>query len=385
MVKKFSVVVYLAIALAFWMPQPALADSRVVASIKPIHSLAAAIMEGVGEPALIVKGFESVHDYQPKPSDAKLLEEADVVVWIGPDLESSISTAIRNLAKDAISVELSKIDGLKLFEFRESHVHHDEDGHDEDHDEEEESDDHGDDHDEEREDEDHDEEREGDDHDDGRDDDHDEERDEDEDHEGEREDDHDDEEREDEDEHGEEHDEDRDMHGEGALDMHVWLDVSNAMLMADEIARALKVAYPQHSDLFDSNHKSLVEKLHGFKRELEEQADSIRERPYIVFHDAYQYLEKWLGLESVAAVTLNPTITPGVGQINEIREAVVETGALCAFAEPQFNPGILKIVGEGTELEMGMLDPLGLDVEAGPNAYFEIMQNMINALRNCLT
>lgn len=345
MIKKTFAVVHLAIALAFWMPQSALADSRVVASIKPIHSLAAAIMDGVGEPALIVKGFESVHDYQPKPSDAKLLEEADVVVWVGPDLESSISSAIRNLAKDAISVELSKIDGLTLFEFRESHVHHDE---------EEESDD-------------HDEERE------------------DEDHEGEREDDDHDEERDDEDEHGEEHDEDRDGHEEGALDMHVWLDVSNAMLMADEIARALKVAYPQHSDLFDSNHKSLVEKLHGFKRELEEQADSIRERPYIVFHDAYQYLEKWLGLESVAAVTLNPTITPGVGQINEIKEAVVETGALCAFAEPQFNPGILKIVGEGTDLEMGMLDPLGLDVEAGPNAYFEIMQNMVAALRDCLT
>ena len=167
--------------------------------------------------------------------------------------------------------------------------------------------------------------------------------------------------------------------------MHVWLDVSNAILMADEIARVLKVAYPQHSDLFDSNHKSLLEKLHDLERELEKQADSIRERPYIVFHDAYQYLEKSLGLESVAAVTLNPTITPGVGQINEIREAVIETGAICAFAEPQFNPGILKIVGEGTELEMGMLDPLGYDVEAGPNAYFEIMRNMLTALRDCLT
>ncbi len=333
MIKKTSAVVYLAIALAFWMPQTALADSRVVASIKPIHSLAAAIMDGVGEPALIVKGFESVHDYQPKPSDAKLLEEADVVVWIGPDLESSISTAIRNLSKNAISVELSEVDGLTLFGFRESHVHHDEE------------DDHG------------------------------EEGEEDEDHEGERED----------DDHGEERDEDRDMHEEGELDMHVWLDVSNAILMADEIARALKVAYPQHSDLFDSNHKSLLENLHDLERELEKQADSIRERPYIVFHDAYQYLEKSLGLESVAAVTLNPTITPGVGQINEIREAVIETGAICAFAEPQFNPGILKIVGEGTELEMGMLDPLGYDVEAGPNAYFEIMRNMLTALRDCLT
>ncbi len=338
MIKKKFAVVHLVIALAFWIPQPALADSRVVASIKPIHSLAAAIMEGVGEPALIVTGFESVHDYQLKPSDAKLLEEADVVVWIGPELESSISSAIFNLSKNAISVELSEVDGLKLFGFRESHVHHDEEMDD---------------------------------------DDHDEDREEDEDHEGEREDDDHAEERE-----GDDHDED---HDEGALDMHVWLDVSNAILMADEIARALKVAYPQHSDLLDSNHKSLLEKLHGFKRELEKQADSIRERPYIVFHDAYQYLEKWLGLESVAAVTLNPTITPGVGQINEIREAVVETGALCAFAEPQFNPGILKIVGEGTDLEMGMLDPLGLDVEAGPNAYFEIMQNMVAALRDCLT
>ncbi len=384
MIKKTSAVVYLAIALAFWIPQSALADTRVVASIKPIHSIAAAIMDGVGEPALIVKGFESVHDYQPKPSDAKLLEEADVVVWIGPDLESSISTAIRNLSKNAISVELSKVNGLTLLEFRESHVHHDEDEHGEDH-EEEDEDHEGDDHEEEKEDEDHEGEREDDDHGEEREgDDHEEEK-EDEDHEGEREEDGHDEERDDGDEHGEEHDEDQDMHEEGELDMHVWLDVSNAILMADEIARVLIVAYPQHSDIFDSNRKSLLEKLHGLELELEKQADSIRERPYIVFHDAYQYLEKSLGLESVAAVTLNPTITPGVGQINEIREAVIETGAICAFAEPQFSPGILKVIGEGTELKMGMLDPLGYDVEAGPNAYFEIMRNMITALRDCLT
>ena len=138
MIKKLFTVVYFVLALALLMPQTVLADTRVVATIKPVHSLTASIMDGVGEPALIVEGIESPHDYQPKPSDAKLLEEADVVVWIGPDLESAISTAILNLSKNAISVELSKTEGLKLFKFRSSHVHHDEeehmDGHDEDHD-----------------------------------------------------------------------------------------------------------------------------------------------------------------------------------------------------------------------------------------------------------
>lgn len=337
MIKKFFAAVYFVFALVLLMPQTVLADTRVVTTIKPVHSLTASIMEGVGEPVLIIEGIESPHDYQPKPSDAKLLEEADVVVWIGPDLESAISTAILNLSKNAISVELSKTKGLKLFEFRSSLVHHDEeehmDEHDEDHDHE-----HGDEHAEEH---------------------------------G--------------DEHGDEHSEDHHAHKEGAVDMHVWLDVSNAILMADEIARALKVAYPQHSDQFESNFKVLQEKLHGLEHELEAQAESIKDRPYIVFHDAYQYLEKWLGLESVAAVHLNPAITPGVGQINEVREAIAKTGAICAFAEPQFNPGVLNTVAEGTDIKMGMIDPLGQGVEAGPNAYFELMQNIVSALRDCLT
>ena len=359
MIKKFFAVVYSVLALALLIPQIVLADTRVVTTIKPVHSLTASIMDGVGEPVLIIEGIESPHDYQPKPSDAKLLEEADVVVWIGPDLESAISTAIMNLSKNAISVELSKTEGLKLYEFRSSHVHHDEeehmDEHDEDHDHE-----HGDEHDEEHGDE------HGDEHD--------------EDHDHEHDDGHDDEHG---DEHGDEHD--HHAHEEGAVDVHVWLDVSNSMLMADEIAQALKVAYPQHNDQFESNLKALQEKLHGLEHELEAQAESIKDLPYIVFHDAYQYLEKWLGLESVAAVHLNPTITPGVGQINEVREAVVETGAICAFAEPQFNPGVLKTVAEGTDIKMGMIDPLGQGVEPGPNAYFELMRNIVTALRDCLT
>ena len=354
MIKKFFPVVYFVLALAWLMPQTVLADTRVVATIKPVHSLTASIMDGVGEPELIVEGIESPHDYQPKPSDAKLLEEADVVVWVGPDLESAISTAILNLSRNAISVELSKTEGLKLFEFRSSHVHHDE------HDDHE----HGDEHDEE--------------HGDGHGDEHGDEHDEEHDHE------HADEHGE---EHGDEHADEHDQHAheEGAVDMHVWLDVSNASIMADEIAQALKLVYPQHSDQFESNRKVLQEKLHGLEHELEAQAEPIKDRPYIVFHDAYQYLEKWLGLESVAAVHLNPTITPGVGQINEVREAVVEIGAICAFAEPQFNPGVLKTVAEGTDIKMGMIDPLGQGVEPGSNAYFEIMRNIVTALRDCLT
>src|SRR5690606_36413597 len=73
----------------------------VVASIKPIHSLVAAVMQGVGEPALIVKGSASPHTYALRPSDAGALENADIVFWTGHGMELFLASALDTLAVDA--------------------------------------------------------------------------------------------------------------------------------------------------------------------------------------------------------------------------------------------------------------------------------------------
>ncbi|MDE0308914.1 MAG: zinc ABC transporter substrate-binding protein, partial [Acidiferrobacterales bacterium] len=219
--------------------------------------------------------------------------------------------------------------------------------------------------------------------------------DEDEDHHGEEEDDHGRAEGEDEDHHGEEEDdhgeaEDEDHHGEeeehahGRYDMHIWLDVNNARVITEETAEQLAQLFPQHEAQLTANVKTTLEKLDLLETELRSLSESFLDSPYVVFHDAYQYLEKMLGLNNVGTVTVNPERSAGAKRLLELRETIRETGATCAFKEPQFNPSILEVLAEGTDLKIGTLDPLGADIEPGPDAYFELLRNMVVSLKDCL-
>ncbi|MGB0756148.1 MAG: metal ABC transporter solute-binding protein, Zn/Mn family, partial [Candidatus Puniceispirillaceae bacterium] len=95
------------------------ADVYVVASIKPIHSLVSAVMQGVGEPSLLIEGAGSPHNYALKPSQAYELEKANLIFWIGHDLEAFLQRTIENIAPQAVSVPLIESHGIKTLPFRE--------------------------------------------------------------------------------------------------------------------------------------------------------------------------------------------------------------------------------------------------------------------------
>ena len=107
------------------------ADLKVVTSIKPIHSLAGYIMDGVGSPGLIVDGYNSPHSFQLKPSHAKMLEQADIIFWIGEDLENFLEKPLATIAKKAEKIELLEINDIKKLKFRERNIfeEHDDHGH----------------------------------------------------------------------------------------------------------------------------------------------------------------------------------------------------------------------------------------------------------------
>ena len=365
-----KIVAMLGISLAFtvWQPLSADAQIQVVVTIKPVHSMVAAVLDGIAQPSLIVKGNASAHGYQLKPSEAKKLEQADIVVWVGPELESSMSRAITNLPKNAAILQVSEVSGLTLYEHRASlgdhEDHHDDhgDGHDDHGDG---HDDHGDGHD------DH-----GDGHDDHGDghDDH-----------GDGHDDHGD----GHDDHGDGHDDHGDGHdghghGIGSVDMHVWLDAQNAKKIASAVAALVAQLYPQYEAMLQANMKEFSAKIDELETDMQRQMAPAADKPFIVFHDAYQYLEKRFDLRNVGAVSVNPEIAPGVRKIGELKEIIHETGASCAFAEPQFSAVILNSVTEGAQIQVGVLDPLGADIAPGPEAYFELMRNLANAFGDCL-
>ncbi len=120
----------LSICLLTALSIPTLADTKVVASIKPIQSIAAAVMHGAGTPALLVDAASSPHTYTLTPTNAGALQEAQLVLWIGPELEAFLKKPLQSLGGNAKQLELMKTQGLKLYPVREGHSHEGEETHD---------------------------------------------------------------------------------------------------------------------------------------------------------------------------------------------------------------------------------------------------------------
>ena len=317
---------------------PLKADINVVTSIKPLHSLTSYIMDGVGEPDLIIDGVASPHNFQIKPSHAKMLQKADLVIWVGEDLESFLPSALKSIPKNAVVFELLDQSGLKKLKFREKnifegHDDHDEHGHDEHAKKEDDHDDHG----------------------------HDEK--------AKKEDDHDD--------HG--HDEHGHAHGE--YDPHIWLDPSNAKVIVKKITNQLSKIDKDNSSVYKANSKKLLKDLDGLIKEVKNEIN--KDASFVVFHDAYQYFEKRFGINVIGALTVNPDVMPGAEQLSEIREVIEHEKAKCIFSEPQFNPNIINSIASDTGVKTGVLDPLGAKINKGKGMYFQLIKDMSSSLKDC--
>ena len=332
------------LAVAFGLgPAPASAEVKVVTSILPLHSLVAGVMEGTGDPTLLVKGGASPHAYSLTPSEARALTEADVVFWVGEDLETFLEKPLESLAGKARTVELMAVKGMELRAFREgatwdAHDHGDHDGHDDhaDHDEHEAHDDH--DHDKEAK---HDEAA----HDDGA----------------------------------------HDHEDHGAYNAHIWLDPHNADHIVRAAVQALSEVDPGNKDRYEANGKAMVGRIAALNRELDGLLAPVKDRPYMVFHDAYQYLEERFGLSPAGSITVNPEQAPGAKRLYEVRSKILDLKAACVFSEPQFQPALVETVVEGTDAKTGVLDPLGAEIAPGPEAYFTLMRSLAQSLRSCLS
>ena len=315
---------------------PVNADVKVVTSIKPLHSLASYLMDGVGKPDLIVDGYASPHGFAMKPSHAKMLQNADLIFWVGEDLESFLEKPLSSIAKKAEKIELMEIKGLNVLKFRERNIfdEHDHDDHD----------DHGkkeDDHD----DHDHDEHAKKEEHDDH--DDHDG-------HEG---------------------------HAHGEYDPHIWLDPMNAKVILNEMIEHLIENDAKNAAKYKSNLKKALKEIDKLNKDVK--AELSKSTASIVFHDAYQYFEERYDVNILGAFTVNTDVMPGAEQLAEIREIIEHDKVTCVFSEPQFNPDIIKAVAKDMNIKTGVIDPLGATLDPGKDLYFKLIRNMSASFKGC--
>ncbi len=310
-----SFVIALAAALSF--STAAFAEvPKVVASVKPIHSLVAAVMGDLGTPALIVGGAASPHTYSLKPSDAQALQSANLVFWTGHGLELFLEDSITALAPNATIVELSQSPGIELLPPRESGTFEEHDDGDHAHD-------------------------------------------------------------------GHDHGATDHAH-EGERDMHFFLDPENAKAMVAVIADSLVKADPEHAEIYSANAAAETAELDALIADTAASLAPIKDRPFVVFHDAYQYFEHRFGLNVAGSITVSPELTPGADRINQIRDKLKTLEASCVFAEPNFNPRLVTVLTEGTSAKAGTLDPEGSTLTEGPALYRTLITNIADGIKACL-
>ena len=295
------------------------ADIKVVTTIKPLHSLISSVMEGVGEPSLIIEGTSNPHTFVFKPSHAQMLEEADIVFWIGEDLEAFMEKPLDSLAGNATKISFMELSSIEKLKFREENIFddHDDHGHD--------------------------------------------------DHDGH------------EDEH-EGHD-DHDGHNHGEFDAHIWLDPSNAIKMVLEISHELSEADPDNAAKYEQNENKTIASLNNLINEINSSIP--KDASYVVFHDAYQYFENRFGISSAGALTLNPDVLPGAKQIDAIQDLIQDENIKCIFSEPQYNPKIIETLAADMKISTGIMDPLGAFIDQGPEMYQNLILDIANSLKDC--
>jgi zinc transport system substrate-binding protein len=366
-IKNLSLALSIISILTFFTP--ANAELKVVTSIKPIHSLASYLMDGVGKPDLIVDGYASPHGFSMKPSHAQMLQNADIVFWVGEGMENFLEKPLSSIAKKAEKIELMEIKGLNVLKFRERNIFDDHDDHDHDGHAKKKKDDH-DDHD-------HDghAKKKKDDHDDH-------------DHDGhakKKKDDHDDH-----DDHGhkkkdnhDDHDghDGHEGHAHGEFDPHIWLDPINAKVMLNEMVEHLIENDPKNEAKYKSNLDKALKDIDKLTIDvMTELSNSVSS---IVFHDAYQYFEKRFNVNILGAFTVNTDVMPGAEQLAEIREIIEHDKVACVFSEPQFNPDIIKAVAKDMNIKTGVVDPLGATLNPGKDLYFDLIRNMSASFKGC--
>jgi zinc transport system substrate-binding protein len=169
-----------------------------------------------------------------------------------------------------------------------------------------------------------------------------------------------------------------------SADPHIWLDPENAKLMVKAIASTLDKADPTNAKLYDANASKTLTDIDKLESDLKALLTPAQHKPFIVFHDAYQYFERRFGVTAVGSISNFSTTPPSAQRLEEIHNKINSSNATCVFREPQFTDAAVQTVIEGTKAKSSVLDPIGSDLTPGPKAYGELLREIANNLSKCL-
>lgn len=294
---------------------PALAAPKVVTSILAVHSLASSVMTGVGTPDLLISGDTSPHRFALRPSQRKALAEADLIFWVGENIEGSLAKVI-SLSR-ARGVALMRAPDVIRLKARSGGVWGEGDhGHD-----------HG---------------------------------------------------------HGHGHKDDHSKKEDVEIDAHIWLDPANARAIVKTMVAELCKVDPANQARYKTNGEAALARLNRLEKELGAKLAPVRKRPYIVFHDAFQYFERRFGMAAAGSLLVHTGHAPSAKRMFQIRKKILARNVKCVFREPQFDAKLADSVVRGTPARIATLDPVGSGLKSGPGAYDALIRNIATSMIGCL-
>ncbi|MFM4825804.1 zinc ABC transporter substrate-binding protein ZnuA [Aeromonas bivalvium] len=309
----------LALLTALFVVSLPVRATTVLTTIKPLGFIAAAITDGVSEPQVLLPTGASPHDFSLRPSDVRTINKADLVVWVGPELEGFMA---KPLASHPHVVTLTQVPGMPLFNYATQGAHHDGE-HEHEHEHEHAAHEHG------------------------------------------------------------GYDEGHEGHHHEGVDPHLWLGPTQAKVIAKAIATELGKLDPANQARYTANLATFDAKVDAKDKVIAQQMKAVNQKGYFVFHEAYGYWERHYGMSSKGHFTVSPERRPGARTLVEIRKALEEKQASCIYAEPQFSPAVIESVARNTGAKVLLLDEVGETVALGPDAYPSFMQQLADAFGQC--
>ena len=180
-------------------------------------------------------------------------------------------------------------------------------------------------------------------------------------------------------------DDELDGHSAHVFDSHIWLSPHNAAQMVLEISRVLSEVDSDNRHHYQRNANAVLARIESMDQEINAALLPIRDRPFVVFHDAYGYFETHYGLSVLGALSVNLNQPPSAKRVATVQRTIREHGAQCVFFEPQYNIAWAQTLAQDNLVRVGTLDPLGATLHPGPNAYFTLMQRIATAVIECLS
>ncbi|TCP44282.1 zinc ABC transporter substrate-binding protein [Rhodovulum marinum] len=312
---------------------PALAaPPKVMTDIPAVHALAAGVMGDLGTPGILLDQGADAHHFQLRPSQAKALSQADLLLWIGPRMTPWLERAVAGVGLAGESLILIEAPGTFRRDFGATP---EEDGHAHDHD-----------HDHAQADEQH--------------------ADEEQDHAAA-------------DDHGH-------AHAKSGLDPHAWLDPENARVWTRLIAAKLADRDPDNAAVYATNAQATLAAIDAAEAQVRATLAPVGDAPIMVFHDAYGYFADHFGLHVAGAIALGDAADPGAGRLDALRDDLRHDGIACIFPEAQHDPAYIAAIVEGTPSRVGApLDPSGSMLDYGPALYPALLTGLAHTIADCVT